>query len=116
MTIADSIRYTVVAEFDDAAVAEEWTAWLRAGHLAEVIEAGAIDAEVVAIDHEDGHPIEREVRYRFADRASLDRYVREHAPRLRAEGLALFPPERGVRYRRSIGEAVIELPSRSSRA
>jgi hypothetical protein len=97
------VRYTVIAEFDDVAVAEEWVAWLRDRHLADVVAAGAIDAEVVAIENESDAPTVLEVRYRFADRASLDRYLDRDAPRLRGEGLALFPPERGIRYRRTIG-------------
>jgi hypothetical protein len=30
------------------------------------------------------------VRYRLRDRAALDDYLRDHAPRMRAEGLARF--------------------------
>lgn len=100
-------RYTVIAEFADPAVAAEWVAWLRDGHLADVLVAGAIDAEIVAIDGDAATPVVFEVRYRFADRASLERYFELDAPRLRAEGLAKFPPERGIRYRRSVGEAVV---------
>ncbi len=107
MTEANPIRYTVAAEFEDATVAEAWVAWLRDGHLADVIAGGAIDAEVVAIDGESATPVVFEVRYRFADRASLDRYFEVDAPRLRAEGLAKFPPERGIRYRRSVGAVVV---------
>ncbi|MGA0419978.1 MAG: DUF4286 family protein [Phycisphaerales bacterium] len=104
MNLEHPIRYTVIAEFDDASVAEEGGAWLRDGHLADVIDAGAIDAEVVAIETEADAPAVVEVRYRFADRTGLDRYFERDAPRLRAEGIALFPTERGIRYRRSIGE------------
>ncbi len=106
MIEANPIRYTVIAEFEEPAVAAEWVAWLRDGHLADVLAAGAADAEVVAIEGETETPVAFEVRYRFADRASLDRYVEIEAPRLRAEGLAKFPPERGIRYRRSVGEVV----------
>lgn len=107
MIEANPVRYTVIAEFDDPAVAASWVAWLRDGHLADVLAAGAVDAEVVALEVEPGMPAVLEVRYRFADRASLDRYVEFEAPRLRAEGLAKFPPERGIRYRRSVGEIVV---------
>lgn len=109
MSIDEPIRYTVMAEFDDPAIAEEWVEWLRDGHLADVIAAGAIDAEVVAIDAETDGGVILEVRYRFAARGDLERYFERDAPRLRAEGLAKFPPERGVRYRRTIGEAVVVL-------
>jgi hypothetical protein len=95
------IAYTVRCTFEDAAVADEWIAWLRHDHLAEVIAAGAIDAELIRLD---GEPVVCEARYHFADRAALAAYERDHAPRLRAEGLRRFPPERGLRYERSRGE------------
>jgi hypothetical protein len=95
-----SVAYTVTAEFTDAAVAEEWLRWLRGGHLLEVLAGGATTAEIIALD---GPTPSYEVRYRFPSREAFLCYEREHAPRLRAEGLRLFPPERGVTYRRSLG-------------
>jgi hypothetical protein len=65
-----------------------------------VLAGGATAAEVVALD-QPAHAYE--VRYRFHSREAFDRYERETAPRLRAEGLQLFPPERGIAYRRSVG-------------
>lgn len=101
------IAYTVSAIFEDARVAEEWIAWLRHEHLAEVCAAGALDAEVIRMDPPDSTPQETrvrcEVRYHFSSREAFDAYVRDHAPRLRAEGLQRFPPERGVTYGRSLG-------------
>jgi hypothetical protein len=97
-----TVVYAVTAEFEDAAVAEEWLRWLGAGHVAEVLAAGATDAEVVELD---GGPCRRfEVRYHFPLRETFASYEREHAQRLRAEGLRLFPPERGIAYARSVGE------------
>jgi Domain of unknown function (DUF4286) len=102
------IVYTVAAIFEDAAVAQEWIAWLRGGHLAEVMDGGALDAEVIRLDATAGSSATRyEVRYHFAGRESFTRYERDHAPRLRAEGLAKFPPQRGVRYERSVGERLV---------
>jgi hypothetical protein len=95
--------YTVSSEFDDPAVADEYGKWLSGGHLAEVCAGGALDAELVRLD---GEPPTIEVRYHFASREAFAEYEREHAPRLRAEGRALFPPERGVRMRRSVGTSV----------
>jgi hypothetical protein len=92
--------YTVSSEFDDARVADEFTAWLVDQHLADVCAAGALDAELVRLD---GDPPRIEVRYHFASREAFAAYERDHAPRLRAEGLARFPPARGVRMQRSIG-------------
>ena len=106
------IAYTVTAEFDDPAVAQEWIAWLRDGHLAEVIAGGALDATIVQLDRnagggESGGPIRCEVRYHFASRESFRRYEQEHAPRLRAEGLQRFPPHRGIRMTRSVGSVAV---------
>jgi hypothetical protein len=107
VTPVAKITYTVAASFADAAVADEWLTWLRAGHVADVLAGGAARAEIVALD---GPGREFEVRYEFPSRAALDTYLEQHAPRLRAEGLARFPPERGVSYRRSVGEVVAAFP------
>jgi hypothetical protein len=99
--------YTVTATFRDPAVAHEWIAWLREGHVAEVLAAGAQDAEVVELDVAPGFA-ERvvEVRYHFDSRDAFAAYERDHAPRLRAAGVSIFPPERGITYRRATGEVV----------
>jgi hypothetical protein len=96
--------YTVACEFESAQVAQEWVDWLEQEHLADVGKAGAHSAEVVRID---GDSIRYEVRYHFNSRLDFEVYEREHAPRLRAEGLRLFPPTLGLRYSRSTGEVVI---------
>jgi len=97
--------YTVTAEFDDAAVASEWVAWLEHGHLAEVLAGGALEASVVRLS-----ALKLEARYLFADAAAFAKYEREAAPKLRAEGLAKFPATRGVRMSRSMGEVLVTLP------
>jgi hypothetical protein len=96
------VAYTVHVSFTDAAVADEWLRWLFPDHVRAVLAAGAEDAEVVELD---GPQRTFEVRYHFASREALGRYEQEHAPRLRAEGLQLFPPERGITYRRTVGQA-----------
>jgi hypothetical protein len=98
-----TIAYTVAASFTAAAVADEWLRWLREGHVADVLAGGAERAVIVRLD---GPGREFEVRYEFPSREAFDRYLADHAPRLRAEGLARFPPERGVAYRRSVGEVL----------
>jgi hypothetical protein len=63
--------------------------WLRDRHVADVCAAGADDAELVVLDEVEGqqqHVLE--MRYRFGSRGAFQRYEREQAPRLRAEGLA----------------------------
>lgn len=93
--------YTVACTFDDLAVAEEWIAWLRDVHLAEVLAAGALDAEVIRMD---GEPVRCEVRYRFPSREAFAAYERDHAPALRAKGLERFPVSKGIKYGRTTGE------------
>ena len=97
------IAYTVTATFQNSDLAEQWLRWLRDGHIAEVLAGGATHAEIVEID---GAAPARlfEVRYHFPSRHAFERYEQDHAPRLRAEGLKLFPVEKGISYRRSVGE------------
>ncbi len=97
------IAYTVACTFDSEDVAERWLDWLRAGHLADVMAAGATAAYGVRLD---GSPVVCEARYRFASRAAFEAYERDHAPRLREEGLERFPLSLGLRYARSVGEVV----------
>ena len=99
--------YTVTATLPDANLAEEWLAWLRSGHIADVLAGGAMSAEIIALDQP---PLTFEVRYRFPNRQAFDHYEQEIAPRLRAEGLKRFPPEKGIIYRRSVGEVVNAFP------
>ncbi len=101
------IIYTVIATLPDTALAEEWLAWLRGGHIADLLDGGATSAEIIALDQP---PLAFEVRYRFPSRQAFDRYEKEIAPRLRAEGLKRFPPEKSISYRRSVGEVVNDFP------
>ncbi len=96
------VAYTVVATLPDESTAQEYLDWLRNGHVAAVIRAGASEAIIVRVD-DPATPIRVEIRYRFPSREALDRYVRESAPALRAEGLARFPASRGVHLARAIG-------------
>lgn len=97
------IRYTVAATFADQATANRWLDWLRQGHIAEVIDGGAVSAEIIKLDASE---LSFAIEYRFPSREVFLKYEREHAPRLRAEGLALFPVAGGTRYQRSLGEVV----------
>ncbi|MEM9293271.1 MAG: DUF4286 family protein [Acidobacteriota bacterium] len=104
------VAYTVAITFKDSAVAERFMAWLQDGHLQDVVDAGALDARAVILD---GEPLRLEARYTFASRSAFEAYERDHAPRLREEGLTLFPLDLGLSYQRSVGEifaAVIEAP------
>lgn len=97
-----TFAYSVIATFDDPSLIESWCDWLRREHFAEVCAAGASDACLVERRVVAGEPPCFEARYRFADPFAFDVYEREHAPRLRDEGLRRFP--KGIRYRRTSGE------------
>lgn len=97
------IAYTVSATFTDCKVAHEWVAWLTGGHIADVLKGGAVSAEIIRID---GDECRYEIRYQFPSRESFRAYETNHAPRLRAEGLAKFPTSRGISYARSTGVVI----------
>ena len=104
------LAYTVYTTFTDGSLADEWLRWLRDGHVAEVMNGGATDAEIIELDAAPNVPPGTrafEVRYRFPSREHFARYETDHAPRLRAEGLKLFPVERGVSYRRAVGAVIM---------
>lgn len=101
------IRYTVRCRFtgDDPAVSRRWLDWLRETHIADVIVGGAVGAEIVRMTAD--IPT-FEIRYRFATAADFARYLSEHAPSLRADGLKEFPLELGLEYSRTDGEVIFE--------
>lgn len=100
-----SVVYTVTAILPDEALREAYIAWLKGGHVEAVIDAGADSALIVRVE-EPADPIVVRTRYFFMSRGILDRYLADHAPGLRAEGLRRFGPETGVRFSREIGRAV----------
>ena len=96
------IAYTVTATFPNPSVRDAYVSWLVGEHVAAVVAAGALSGEVVVV-HDPGDPIQVEARYVFANQASLDGYLKAHAPALRAQGLALFGPGTGVQFARRTG-------------
>lgn len=102
------IAYTVRCEIDDTEVAGQWVEWMRGEHLADVCAAGATEAMLVRLDVEG--PLTFEARYLFDSPEAFEAYERDRAPALRAEGLARFPPERGLRYARSVAEVLAHQP------
>lgn len=72
------------------AIAGDFRAWLR-GHIAAMLEIPGIEAfELHALETQSTTECSWCVRYRISDRAALDAYLRDHAPRMRGEGLARF--------------------------
>ncbi|MEY3022613.1 MAG: hypothetical protein RIS86_1811 [Planctomycetota bacterium] len=96
--------YAVRARFADAATRARFVSWLVEGHLADVVRAGAEEAELVDLAPTEDSPFgDVEARYRFADQAAFERYESGPAVALRAEGRERFPPEAGVAMTRSTG-------------
>ncbi len=104
-----TIAYTVTADFDSLEVASEWVRWLQDGHLAEVLQGGASHAAIVRVEPTEANPLRFEARYHFPSMQVFQRYEKEFAPKLRAEGLAKFPASRGARMSRALGEVLTEL-------
>ena len=80
-----------------ADIADAYLAWLREHVAAMLALQGFEGAELDALEGESAAAAasaagERGwcVRYRLRDRAALDAYLRDHAPRMRAEGIARF--------------------------
>lgn len=91
----------------DPAIAAAYRAWLEA-HIREILAIpGFSGAELLAEDDEGGRPVWT-TRYHLDGREALARYLRGHAPRLRAEGVARF----GGRFEatRRVSELVREFP------
>lgn len=100
-----TVIYSVTAVLPSAENARLYARWLVDGHVQAVMRGGASSAKVTAWDAE-GSVWKVEAVYEFADRATLDRYVREFAPGLRAEGLARWGGVEGIRFERRVGERV----------
>lgn len=102
------VRYTVACRFvsGDEQLARNWVNWLLSRHLQDVLDAGAQSAELIALDGELPH---FEIDYRFPNREALDDYLKHSAPKLRAEGLSLFPLELGLEYHRTTGNSLHRL-------
>jgi hypothetical protein len=88
--------YVVRIDFDDATLRDAFGIWLRDRHIKDVLAAGAQGAKLYV--HGDAYAIE--VRYTFDSREAFDAYERNHAPRLRADGVA-FLAGRPARFTRS---------------
>lgn len=97
------VHYRVTATFSNAAAADRYLHWLTSGHVAEVCRLGRAEATVIRLRVE---PPQVVGQYRFQSQADLQRYETEFAPRLRAEGAALFPPESGIRFQREYGDVM----------
>lgn len=89
--MAGGVVYEVNLDID-AAIRGDYLAWLRT-HIAEICTLdGFTGAECFEVVDPAPAPGRASfcVQYRLVDAAALDAYLREHAPRLRADGMARF--------------------------
>ncbi len=97
------VSYVVTATLPDEPLTREYIGWLVDGHIQQVMTGGAIRAEVVRMT-DPASPLRVQTRYVFETAAALERYIKELAPALRAEGLAKFGAR--VSFVREVGELV----------
>lgn len=99
-----SVVYEVTCHLD-VDVVDAWLAWIP-GHVAEILAVpGMLSAQLWEVV--DPVPARRRsfcVAYAVQDWAALEAYLTDHAPRLRADGVARF----GARFvaERRVGRAV----------
>ena len=95
-TARDAVVYEVNIDLD-AAIEHDYRAWLGA-HVREILAlSGFTGARIldVAEPRPDAGRVALCVQYALRDAAALDAYLRDHAPRMRADGVARF----GERFR-----------------
>lgn len=105
--------YAVRSRFTNREVRAEFIAWLAGGHLADVVKAGALDAELVEFEPDPSQPDapgDVESRYHFASREAYEAYASGPAVALRAEGMAKFPPDRGIVMTRIFARSLVRVP------
>ena len=74
----------------DAGIAHEFRDWLVA-HVRDIVALpGFVRADILREERGAGR-VGWCAQYWLVDRAALDAYLREHAPRMRADGLQRFP-------------------------
>lgn len=90
----------VIYEVDldlDAAIADDYRAWLQA-HMREILALPGFLGATLSQPEEPGAAPGRvllRAQYTLRDATALQDYLREHAPRMRADGVARF----GDRFR-----------------
>lgn len=85
-------------------IREAYEQYMRTKHVGDVLASGCFVAARIAVSDEGLY----RTTYVAATRADLDRYLQEHAPRLRADFSEHVP--RGVTLSREILEVLQEWP------
>lgn len=88
-----------------ADISADYERYMRERHIPDLLATGAFHAASFAT----AGPGRYRIRYEARDRTALDRYLDEHAPRLRAEFDAHFAD--GVTLAREIWESIALWPT-----
>jgi hypothetical protein len=96
------ITYEVVADVDPTLV-EGYERYMRERHVPDLIATGCFSAATLERSRSGAYRLRCVARSREA----LDRYLRDHAPALRADFTATLPS--GVRLARELWEEVVRL-------
>ncbi len=75
----------------EASIQNEWVKWMLDEHIPDVMRTGCfIDSRMVKVLNveDEGHTYS--VQYTFLDMDDMERYKKEHAPRLQAAGKEKF--------------------------
>ncbi|WP_026754143.1 DUF4286 family protein [Sediminibacter sp. Hel_I_10] len=85
------IIYNVTINIDDSAH-DEWLTWMKNEHIPQVLGTGKFNNATFSqvLVEEDMGGKTYSVQYRAFSRAALDAYYKEHAEKLRNEGLKKF--------------------------
>jgi hypothetical protein len=100
----EPIIYSVTATISDPLLAREYTAWLAGGHIQDVVRAGALSGELLEFDDDGSGCVRVQARYVFVNPDAFEAYVRDHAPRLRGEGLAKFGSRTEISFARTVAK------------
>lgn len=103
------VCYSVLATFPGETAAADYLQWLAEGHVRGVLQGGAESAQVVRLHPSQGSPgsVQIEARYVFPDVSTFETYLKDHAPRLRAQSAARFGSMQGVSWERREGTVIL---------
>lgn len=82
--------YNVTINISDD-VHHSWLKWMKEVHMPDVMRSGCfVDNQILKVLYveDEGHTYS--VQYRFLEMSDMERYQKEHAPRLQAETAKLF--------------------------
>lgn len=86
------IIYNVTINIDES-VHDKWLAWMKDTHIPEMLATKKFSAAKMCkvLVEEDMGGVTYSVQYTTKSMATLQKYYQEDAPKMRAEGVKLFP-------------------------